>query len=64
MLNALFYPDVDFDTLFIPYIYKEIYMDGVYVDIFNTKSDMVVVDVGANIGIVTDYMRKYCKKAA
>ena len=62
-LNALFYPgDVDFDTLFIPYIYKEIYFDGVYVDIFNTKKDMIVVDVGANIGIVTDYMRKFSKK--
>lgn len=62
-LKALFYPgDVDFDTLYLPYIYKEIYFDGVYVDIFNTKKDMVVIDVGANCGIVTDYMRQYCKK--
>lgn len=62
-LKALFYPgDVPFDSLYIPYIYKEIYLDGIYVDIFNTKSDMVVVDVGANIGIVTQYMRKYAKK--
>lgn len=61
-LKALFYPDVKFETLFIPYIYQEIYLDGLYVDIFNTKSDMVVLDVGANIGIVTDYMRPYCKK--
>jgi len=68
MLNALFYPagtkknPIPFDSLFIPYIYKEIYFDGVYVDIFNTKSDMVVIDVGANIGVVTQYMRQYCKK--
>ena len=62
MLKALFYPDVPFDTLFIPYIYKEIYLDGVYIDIFNQKKDMVVVDVGANIGIVTQYMRDYAKK--
>jgi len=61
-LKALFYPDVSFDSLFIPYIYKEIYLDGLYVDIFNTKSDMIVVDIGANIGIVTDYMRQYAKK--
>ncbi|OFW53979.1 MAG: hypothetical protein A2163_07865 [Actinobacteria bacterium RBG_13_35_12] len=62
MLKALFYPDVPFDSLFIPYIYKEIYLEGVYVDIFNQKEDMVVIDVGANIGIVTQYMREYCKK--
>lgn len=67
-LGGLFYPKgtkkkpIEFESLFIPYIYKEIYFDGVYVDIFNTKKDMVVVDVGANIGVVSDYMRKYCKK--
>lgn len=61
-LKALYYPDVPFDTLFIPYIYKEIYFEGVYVDIFNQKKDMVVIDVGANIGVVTQYMRDYCKK--
>lgn len=67
-LGALFYPKgtkekpINFDSLYIPYIYKEIYFDGVYVDIFNTKSDMVVVDIGANIGVVTQYMRQYAKK--
>jgi len=62
MLKALFYPDVPFESLFIPYIYKEIYLDGIYADIFNNKRDMVVIDVGANIGVVTQYMREYCKK--
>jgi len=62
-LSALYYPkDVPFESLYIPYIYKEIYLDGIYIDIFNQKKDMVVIDVGANIGIVTDYMRPYCKK--
>ena len=67
-LGALFYPKgtkkkpIEFDSLFIPYIYKEIYLDGIYIDIFNTKKDMVVVDVGANIGIVTQFMRDYSKK--
>lgn len=60
-LKALFYPDVDFDSLFIPYIYKEIYFDGIYVDVLNQKKDMVIMDVGANIGIVTDHMRPYAK---
>jgi len=67
-LKALFYPagtkekPIDFDTLFIPYIFKEIYLEGVYVDIFNQKKDMVVLDIGANIGVVTHYMRQYAKK--
>lgn len=62
MLKGLFYPDVKFESLFIPYIYKEIYFDGVYVDVLNQKKDMVILDIGANIGIVTDYMRPHAKK--
>jgi FkbM family methyltransferase len=62
MLKALFRPDVPFESLYIPYIYKEIYFDGVYNDIFNGAKDFTVIDVGANIGVVTDYMRQYCKK--
>lgn len=61
-LKALYYPDVPFESLYIPYIYKEIYFDGVYIDIFNQKKDMVVMDIGANIGVVTQYMRDYAKK--
>lgn len=61
-LKALFYPDVPFETLYVPYIYKEIYFDGIYIDIFNQRKDMTVIDVGANIGIVTQYMRDHAKK--
>lgn len=62
-MGALFYPmNNTFDNLFIPYIYKEIYFDGVYTDILNAQKDMVIVDVGANVGIVTDFMRKCAKK--
>lgn len=68
MLNALFYPvgtkekPIAFDSLFIPYIYKEIYFDCLYVDIFNGQKNMTVVDIGANCGIVTQYMREFSKK--
>lgn len=67
-LGGLFFPvesngkKISFDSLFIPYIYKEIYFDSLYVDIFNGKKDMTVVDVGANIGVVTQYMREFSKK--
>ncbi len=63
MLEALFYPKVEnWESLAIPYIYKEIYFDGVYLDVFNQRKEMVILDVGANIGIVTQYMRTYAKK--
>jgi FkbM family methyltransferase len=62
-LGALFFPNtVPFDSLYIPYIYKEIYLEGVYIDILNQKKDMVIIDVGGNIGIVTNYMRPHAKK--
>lgn len=68
-LGALFYPtkdqngkEIPFDTLFIPYIYKEIYLEGVYIDPLNQQTDMTIVDVGANIGVTADHFRRYAKK--
>ena len=61
-LKALFYPDVPFESLFIPYIYKEIYFDGVYVDILNQKKDMVILDIGANIGVTVQHFQSRAKK--
>jgi len=68
-LGALYYPskdwagnDINFDNLFIPYIYKEIYLEGVYVDVMNGKKDLVIVDAGANIGITVQYFRNFAKK--
>jgi FkbM family methyltransferase len=67
MLGALFYPkgtqeeSVKFDELFIPYIYKEIYLEGVYVDMFNVMDGWTVMDVGANIGITAQYFRDKAK---
>lgn len=68
-LGALFYPtkdqtgmDIPFDTLFIPYIYKEIYFEGVYLDVLGQRKDMVIVDVGANIGVTADHFKNYAKK--
>jgi len=71
-LSALFYPKgtedkpIKFDELFIPYIYQEIYFDGVYMDVINSlkhsgkkKEDITIVDIGANIGVVTQHLREY-----
>jgi FkbM family methyltransferase len=62
MFKALFYPDVPFDSLYIPYIYKEIYLEGIYLDIVNNRDDMVIVDVGSNIGITVQYFKDHAKK--
>lgn len=67
-LGVLYYPKgtaekpIEFKTLCIPHIYKEIYIEGVYGDVFGEKKDMVIIDIGANIGIVSQYMRDYAKK--
>lgn len=67
-LGAIFYPvrdgdrEIPFDSLYLPYIWREIYFEGLYVDTFNARKDMVVIDIGANSGLVTKYMRPYCKK--
>lgn len=67
-LGALFYPKgteehpIHFNSLFIPYIYKEIYIENLYIDILNTRKDLTIIDAGANIGIVTQYMRDFAKK--
>src|SRR3989344_7898964 len=63
-LKALFYPDVKFETLYIPHIYREIYLEKIYADVFKNKQpkSMTIVDVGANIGIVTHYMQPYSRK--
>lgn len=67
-LGALYYPkEVDgepipFDSLFIPYIYKEIYFDGVYIDVLNQRKDLTILDVGSNIGVTVQHFKDYAKK--
>lgn len=68
-LGGLFYPTEDqqgnpvpFESLFIPYIYREIYFEGLYIDVLNQQKDMVILDVGANIGVTVDHFRAYAKK--
>ena len=68
-MGAIFYPTEDqngnkipFDTLYIPYIYKEIYFEGIYIDVLNQKKDLTIIDVGANIGITVQHFQPYAKK--
>lgn len=61
-LKAIFYPDVPFDTLFLPYIWKEIYFEGIYNDVVNGQKEMTIVDVGSNVGLTVHYLRNFAKK--
>lgn len=67
-LGALYYPKgtdenpIPFESLFIPWIYKEIYLEGLYGDITNGRKEMTIIDAGANIGIVTQFLRDFAKK--
>jgi FkbM family methyltransferase len=58
-MNAIFYPDVPFESLYIPHILKEIYIDKVFAKV---KPCNVIVDVGANIGLTAMYLRNFAKK--
>lgn len=67
-LGGLFFPKeengeaIPFDSLFIPYIYREIYFEGIYRDILNGRSDMVIMDVGSNVGVTVQHFREHAKK--
>lgn len=68
-LGAIFYPTEDingkpipFDSLYLPYIWREIYFEGLYHDITNNRKDMVILDVGAQVGLTVKYLREHAKR--
>lgn len=67
-LGGIFYPKTDingapipFDSLYLPYIWREIYFEGVYVDSFNQRHDMVVLDIGSQVGLTVKHFQPYSK---
>lgn len=52
----------DFKNSYIPEILKEIYHDKVYQPFLEDKKDLVIMDVGANIGLFTLYASQFAKK--
>lgn len=51
-----------YDSSFIPHILKEIYIERLYDRFFIGHDKLVVVDIGANIGLTTEYFSKFSKK--
>ncbi|MEK9208156.1 MAG: FkbM family methyltransferase [Patescibacteria group bacterium] len=58
-INGIFFRD--FKNAYIPEILKEIYRDKVYDPYLKEKKDLVIMDVGANIGLFTQYAYTYAK---
>jgi len=52
----------NFENSYIPHILKEIYIEKVYQPILENKKDLVIFDVGANIGLFSVYAYQYAKK--
>jgi FkbM family methyltransferase len=57
-MNAIYYPDVPFKSLYIPEILKEIYIDKVF---SRLKPCNIIMDVGANIGLTAMYLKDFGK---
>ncbi len=61
-MKAIFYPDGSFSSTAIPKIYNEIYTERIYNRILNRKRDLVIVDVGSNIGLTVQYFLGHAKQ--
>lgn len=61
-MKALFYPDATFGQLKTAEILQEIYTDRVYDSFLGDKKDLVIVEIGANIGLVTQRLQSHAKK--
>ena len=49
------------DNSFIPHILKELYIDRVYDSFLVGKKDLIIIDLGANIGLWSMYAAEYAK---
>lgn len=58
-IQGIFYRDLEAN--FIPEILEEIYKHKVYDPFLNGKKDLVMLDVGANIGLWSQYAYPYAK---
>ena len=58
-MKAIYLPEVPFESLYVPHILKEIYIDKVFKHL---KPCDVIVDVGANIGLTAMYLRDFGKQ--
>ena len=58
-MRAIYLPEVPFESLYVPHILKEIWIDKVF---RHLKPCNVIVDVGANIGLTAMYLKDFGKQ--
>lgn len=59
-MKAIYYtPPIE--STYIHAILKEIYQDRVYASLLSGKKDLVIMDVGANIGLTAQFFADYAK---
>lgn len=51
----------DFPNSHIPEILKEVYLDKIYDPYLSGKKDLIIVDVGQNVGLVSYYFKDFAK---
>jgi len=56
-MPAIYYPNTEFRSLYIPHILKEIYLDEVFSRV--DRPCNVVLDIGANIGLTAMYLKDF-----
>jgi FkbM family methyltransferase len=59
-LQAIFFRD--FKHSYIPQILEETYIKKVYQPFVTGRTDMTIVDIGANIGLTSFYFKDYAKR--
>jgi len=59
-MQGLFFKQ--FENSYIPNILLEIYLQRIYAPYIEGKSDLTILDVGANVGLFSQYASKYAKK--
>lgn len=59
-LQGIFF--TDFSQSYIPEILKELYRDRIYDPFLVGKKDLVVFDIGANIGLFSQFIAPYAKQ--
>ena len=58
-MNAIYYDN--WDASYIPNIFKEIYLEGVYHPFLMGRKNLTIIDAGANIGLWSMYASQYAK---
>lgn len=60
-MNSIFY-NGDIENTYIDAILKEMFRERIYDRFLMGKDDLVTVDIGANIGLVTHFLSRFSKK--